>query len=219
MTEPAAETSLAQDERVAMLRDAQRQSRLMLLHDADVRRALVDFEGRVFHYVVNRAGANLLWVVVLLLLGTAVAIGITTGAPTLPWRMALVSSAALSVALGSFIWRWRRVAQTSFIALNDTHIYLGDNKRAWRIAWDLLDAASMGFHTFDAGAGQGVLQLNVSGQQIPMQLYHPLLHIDDLQGLMVELLHHLPDTAQAHAGREDSEGDEAEESEAEQRAD
>ena len=203
------EALLESDERVVLLHEAQQGAKVMLLHDADVRRALLGFKGRAFHYVMNRRGANFMWVVSALALIASAATLAATGAPTLLLRVVVVACGALSVALGSFVWRWRKAAQTGFIALDEEHLYVGDNKRAWRIAWELLDAQSMGFHEFDASSGQGVLKLRVAGQEIPMQLYHPLMHIEDLQGLMVELLSRLPqdESAEEPAESEGSAGD------------
>lgn len=178
---------LSRDERIALLK-AQPDAKLLLLHEGDVRRALVDFEGRAYHYVKNRAGERVLLVFCGLLIAAAVGIVAFTGAAILPWRIAVVLCAVGAVALGGFVLKWHRVATSSFVALDEDHLFLGDRKRAWRIDWELLDPQTMGFDTFSTESGRGVLMLNVAGQQIPLFLYHPLMHLEDLQGFMIETL-------------------------------
>ncbi len=178
---------LSKDQRIALLK-AQPDAKLLLLHEGDVRRALVDFEGKAYHYVKNTAGERVLLVFCGLLLAAAAGIVVFTGATILPWRFAVVLCGVGAAMLAGFVWKWHRVATSSFVALDAEHLFVGDRKRAWRISWEMLDPQTMGFDTFSTQSGRGVLMLDVAGQEIPLFLYHPLMHLEDLQGFMIETL-------------------------------
>lgn len=160
---------------------------LVLLHDGDVRRVLLDFKGRAFHYHLNTAGQQLLLAGAGVLIASCVAILLVTKLAVL-WSILAAIAGVIGVATLAYIWRWRKFSQTSFVALDQDFLYIGDNKRAWRVAWGLLDAQSMGFDKLEIGKGNGKLELNVAGQKIDLQLYHPLTHVEDLQGFMFEVL-------------------------------
>ncbi len=178
---------LSKDERIALLK-SQPDAKVLLLHEGDVRRALVDFDGKAYHYVRNVAGERILLVFAGILLAAAAGIVFFTGAVILPWRIAVVLCAVACLSLGWFVVKWHKQAGSSFVALDEEHLFIGDRKRAWRVAWELLDVKSMGFEQFSTQSGQGVLNLNVGGQSIELILYHPLMHLEDLQGFMVDVL-------------------------------
>lgn len=204
---------LSKDERVAILK-AQPDAKVLLLHEGDVRRALVGFEGRAYHYVRNVAGERVLLVFAGLFLAAAACVVWMTGAAILPWRIAVVVCAVASMALLWFVATWHRRAGSSFVALDQEHLFVGDRKRAWRVAWEMLDVQSMGFDKFSTQSGRGALDLQVGGQQIELILYHPLMHLEDLQGFMVEVLTMLKQDEAVAALREEGAIDAGEDEEA-----
>jgi len=170
---------------------------LQLLHDGDVRRALDGVSVQAWHYQVNERFQLLLLGVAVVCALIAVILGATTQLSTLLafWGTALTGG--LAVALGVYVWRWREFAKRSFVAVGDEHFYVGDNRRAWKISWELLDRETMGFAEMEAGRFMGELVMSPAGQQVPLRLYHPLTIVDDLPSLIASILHHIdPDALQ-----------------------
>ena len=180
----------------------QPEAKVLLLHEGDVRRALVGFGGTARHYAFNLGGARVLLILSGLLLAAAAVIAVVTGAAILPWRAAVVLCVVAALALMHFVWRWRKKASSSFLAYDEEHLFLGDRARAWRISWEALDATSFGLETFTSQSGQGALKLDVGGQSIELLLYHPLMHLDDLQGFIFDVLHKLQGEQVAEAAGE-----------------
>ena len=149
------------------------------------------FAGKVYHYVPNVLGRNMMLSVGAVSLVAALVVGLLGDGAL--WS--LVVAGALAVAfLGAlfYVAHWLSVAQSHFIALDDDHLYVGSNKRAWRLEWGLLDTRSSGLAALDTTTTKSVLPMRVAGQAIDVPLYHPLMHIDDLQGFMFELLGRMP---------------------------
>ncbi|GEM_PF-2912696 len=186
------------DERTAQIEQA-RQAPFLLLHEGDVRRALLDFKGRAFHYTTNTGGQRVLLVFAGLGLAGAVGIYLYASFASLLWFLLSSGLAIFSVVLCASVYRWHKFAQTGFVAINDDFLYFGNDKRAWRISWDLLDAKALGFEDYTSERLSGKLSLDVAGQQIDLQLYHPLAYIEDLQGVMFEILSHMQGGSEALA--------------------
>lgn len=185
------------DERTSQLEGAQ-DAPLLLLHDGDVRRAVLDFEGQVFHYTLNKRGLRMLLVASGLALAGAVAIYVWMTFVSLLWFLASAALVVAAVVTLVTVWRWDTFSKTGFLALDDDYFYVGTSKRAWRISWELLDARALGFEEYSSERLSGLLKMQVAGQQIDLHLYHPLAYVDDLQGLMFALLSHMkggPDQA------------------------
>lgn len=187
-----------EDERVALTSE----NRLVLLHDGDIRRALLDFEGRSFHYATNQAGQRVLLLGAGLLLAGAVGAAWWFGVSTLAGSVGAGLLALSSLTLLGYIWRWSHFASSHFLAVDEHHLYVGSNRRAWRIAWELLDAQTMGFERLSTSQLDGVLPIEVAGESIDLHLYHPLTHIEDLQGFMFEVLSRIQQGEQASGEEE-----------------
>ncbi|MEM1348043.1 MAG: hypothetical protein AAGI01_05745 [Myxococcota bacterium] len=164
---------------------------LQLLHDGDVRRALDGISVQAWHYTVNERFQLLLLGVALVCALLAAALGILTQLSTSLafWGTALAGGVA--VALGVYLWRWREFAKRSFVAVGDEHFYVGDNRRAWKISWALLDRDSMGLTQMEASKFMGELLMSPAGQQVSLRLYHPLVLVEDLPGLIGSILQHI----------------------------
>ena len=98
---------------------------------------------------------------------------------SLLWFLLASGLAIFAVVMTASVYRWHKFAQTSFVAINDTFLYFGNDKRAWRIAWDLLDAKALGFEDYESERLSGTLSLDVAGQKIDLHLYQPLAYIED----------------------------------------
>ena len=167
-------------------------SPLLLLHDADIRRALVDFQGHVYHYKQNALGRGfVLGVCAVLCLG-AIGIGVATGLSSVWWVLAVAGLVGAALCGLFYVAHWQKFALSHFIALGQSYLYTGSNRRAWRVSWELLDTHSSGLTRLDTTTARSILPMRVAGQSIPVHLYHPLAHIDDLQGFMFELLRRMP---------------------------
>lgn len=186
------------DERTSQIEQAN-QAPFLLLHEGDIRRALLDFEGRAFHYTTNVRGQRVLLLFSGIALAGAAGIYFYTQFASLLWFLLASGLAIFAVVMTASVYRWHKFAQTSFVAINDTFLYFGNDKRAWRIAWDLLDAKALGFEDYESERLSGTLSLDVAGQKIDLHLYQPLAYIEDLHGVMFELLSHMQGGSEALA--------------------
>lgn len=178
--------------------------KLQLIDKAQTERMLEDPKVRRFYYRFNKPASTLLLVVSGILLASAATTWWYTGLITFWWfgLCALLVLASLGV-LG-FIYKWAKFTDEHFLALSSTHLYIGDEGSAWKIDWSLLDARALGFEQMDTTRFNGLMAVDVAGQNIPMRLYHPLTYIEDLQGFMVEVLTHLQ-ALQIESGEVDDE--------------
>ena len=161
---------------------------LVMLGEAEIAQAMTQPGLVHFGYTFNKPGAVVLLVGAALLVAGAAGIWIGVGLA----HFAVYLCAALLVlgALGVvwYVYKWHRYTETHSMSLSPTHLYVGTAQSAWRIAWDILDPAQMGFDRISPSRFNSSLNMRLGGQDIDLFLYNPLAHVSDLQGFMLQTL-------------------------------
>ncbi len=92
------------------------------------------------------------------------------------------------LSMGSF---WSNFKQKRFIAISDDFLFVGKDEQAWRIHWSLVDRESLNLDEMQTSKLSGKLELKTAGQDVEIPLYTPFVFIEDIEGLMFELLQRL----------------------------
>lgn len=97
--------------------------------------------------------------------------------------------------LGAWAWAgyWYVFVETHFLAVSPERFFIGRRDRMWSIDWELLDAETLGFEEMTARSTKGELDMEVAGQAIYVHLFNAFVHLEDLQGLIFQLLQSLKD--------------------------
>ncbi len=106
---------------------------------------------------------------------------------------------------------WGNFRNNRFIAISDDHLFIGEEEKAWRVHWSLVDRESLNFDQMQSSRLRGSIRLETAGQNIDIPLYTPFVYIEDLEGLMFELLQRLDaEGGEAPVGAPDADVDEKE---------
>ena len=166
-------------------------SKIQLLSGSAVDDALEQTAVRhFFGYELNRAPIG-----VLLFLGFAgfVAAGYLWFVPGLGGAMtaAFVGCILAGMTFFSMASFWANFRNNRFVAVTDDYLFVGADEQAWRIHWSLVDRQSLNFDQMQSSRFRGKINLETAGQDIELSLYTPFVRIEDLEGLMFELLQRL----------------------------
>lgn len=106
---------------------------------------------------------------------------------------------------------WGNFRNKQFIAISDDYLYVGKEERVWRIHWSLVDRETLNLDAMQNSRLQGTLRLDTAGQSVEIPLFTPFVFVEDIEGLMFELLQRLEaEGGEAPIGAPDSEHDVAE---------
>jgi hypothetical protein len=166
---------------------------LILLHDEAVERAFRGVEVHAFRYQPNWIAVISVFVVGLVGVGAALLLWHLPDPPDKALRGVAALLGPASALLAAWALHWRSLANTSFIAFSQEHLFVGHDKRAWRIDRALLDAQTLGFDRLDRSRVRASLTLKIGGQDIPLLLFHPMAFATDIETLIASLLAHLPE--------------------------
>lgn len=167
-------------------------SKIQLLSGSAVDQALEGTAVRhLFRYDLNPATLGVLLVIgglsflaaAYLWFGTGLGGGYTAGFIT-----ALIAGSTF-FSMASF---WSNFSNSRFIAISDDFLFVGENdEKAWQIHWSLVDRDTLNFDEMKSSRFRGKINLEAAGQNIEIPLYTPFAYIEDLEGLMFELLQRL----------------------------
>ena len=152
------------------------------LHQTDVVR---------FDYTFNRPGSIVMLVGSGLLLAGALGLYLWTKFEQFGWFLLAAFMILGAIGTWFYVYKWYKFAHESFLALTAEHLYVGDITQAWRAHWTLLDVQTLGFDRLNPSRYSSTLNIQLAGQNISMFLYNPLVHLGDLQGFMIQVLHQL----------------------------
>jgi hypothetical protein len=185
--------------------------RIELIEGKAVETHFDDIDAIPFHYELNERGAVALAVCSTLLVTAAVAGAILLDITHLGYAIGIAVAGGLGLALALNLWRWKRFADRSFLAISDKKLYVGDISKVWGIDWTLLDRDALGFERMDVSSVSGELPVEVGGQRIDVHLYNALVHLKNMQGFVLHLLEHLQHSEQGtDLGADEAALDEAE---------
>lgn len=106
---------------------------------------------------------------------------------------------------------WGNFRNKRFIAISDDYLFVGKDEQAWRIHWSLVDRDTLNMDAMKTSRYQGRLYLDTAGQTIEIPLYTPFAFVEDIEGLMFELLQRLEaEGGEAPVGAPDQDVDAAE---------
>ena len=166
-------------------------SKIQLLAGPAVEEALEDEAVRqFFRYQLNPATVGLLLIfggagfLAAFLLWFFVGLG---GAMTL----AFIAALAAGMSFFSMAAFWGNFRNARFIAVSDDFFFVGKDEQAWRIHWSLITRESLNMDALQASRLRGKMHLESAGQTIEIPLYTPFVFIEDIEGLMFELLQRL----------------------------
>lgn len=103
---------------------------------------------------------------------------------------------------------WGNFGNSQFIAISDDFLFVGDDESAWRIHWSLVNRDTLNFDDMTSSRFRGKIHVQAAGQNIEIPLYTPFAYVEDLEGLMFELLQRLDsEGGEAPVGAPDRETD------------
>ncbi len=106
---------------------------------------------------------------------------------------------------------WGNFRNKRFIAVSDDFLYIGKDEQAWRVHWSLVNQDTLNFDAMQTSRLQGRIHLETAGQTIEIPLYTPFVFVEDIEGLMFELLQRLEaEGGEAPIGAPDQDYDAAE---------
>ena len=106
---------------------------------------------------------------------------------------------------------WGNFRNKQFIAISDDYLYVGKEERVWRIHWSLVDRDTLNLDAMQNSRLQGKLCLDAAGQSVDIPLFTPFVFVEDIEGLMFELLQRLDaEGGEAPVGAPDSDHDPSE---------
>lgn len=167
--------------------------------DADVR--------RVFHYQLNPATIGVLLLVGLLFF---IGAGVLWFGPGLGggYTVGFVLAILMGMSFFSMASFWENFRQKHFIAVSDDYLFVGQKEQAWRIHWSLVDRETLNLEDLQMSRFQGKMSLHSGGQDIDIPLFTPFVFLEDIEGLMFELLQRLEtDGGEAPVGALDEKED------------
>lgn len=98
---------------------------------------------------------------------------------------------ALGVTFFSMGSYWDNFRNKRFIAVSDDYLFVGQDLQAWRIHWSLVDRQTLNLDEMKSSRLRGKFHLDAAGQSVEIPLYTPFVFLDDIEGLMFELLQRL----------------------------
>lgn len=166
-------------------------SKIQLLSGPAIDDALEETAVRhLFRYQLNPAT-----LAVLLLLGAA---GFITAFYFWFWpglgggyTVAFISSILLGMTFFSMASFWGNFQHKHFVAISDDFLYVGNDQQAWRIHWSMVNRDTLNFDEMQNSRLRGKLYLEAAGQTIDIPLFTPFVFVEDIEGLMFELLQRL----------------------------
>ena len=101
-------------------------------------------------------------------------------------------------SMGSY---WDNFRNKRFIAVSDDYLFVGKDLQAWRIHWSLVNRETLNLDDMKSSRLRGKFHLDAAGQSVEIPLYTPFVFLDDIEGMMFELLQRLEvDGGEAPAG-------------------
>lgn len=164
---------------------------IQLLHGPAADEALAEEPHEAFSYQMNKAGIGFVVGGGALFLVSALVTWLFTRLGGALSTSLFVLFMVLGLTLFSLATHWMNFVRDSFVATSPSYLFVGHKGRVWRISWALLDARTMGFHDMELKTLKGFLDLRVAGQQVKIHLFNAFALLEDIQGLMLQILEHL----------------------------
>lgn len=166
-------------------------SKIQLLSGPSVDEALEETAVRhLFRYKLNPATLG-----VLLILGAAgfAAAGYLWFIPGLGGTTTALFIGALLLGMTFFSMAsfWGNFRNNHFVAVSDDYLFVGKDEQAWRIHWSLVDRDTLRLDEMKSSRFRGKVHLETAGQSVEIPLYTPFVFVEDIEGLMFELLQRL----------------------------
>lgn len=186
-------------------------SNIQLLSDSAVDDALEQTAVRhLFRYQLNPATIGTLLVLggICFILAGYLFFGPGLGGVATAGFVGAILAALTFFSMASF---WGNFGANRFVAITDDYLFVGDDENAWRIHWSLVDRDALNFDEMKSSRFRGNIAVDTAGQSIDIPLYTPFVYIEDLEGLMFELLQRLDtEGGEAPVGAPDRDLDEQE---------
>lgn len=161
---------------------------------------------QIFRYRLNPPTVGLLVAIgVLFFLGA----GLMFFGPGLGggYRLAFFISLFMGMSFLSMAGFWSRFKDSHFIAISEDFFFVGKEDKAWRIDWSLITRETLDFESISMSRFRGKLTLNAAGQDVEIPLFTPFVFVEDIEGLMLEVLSRLDDDPAPALESEDPEDD------------
>lgn len=145
---------------------------------------------RLIRYQLNPATVGLLFLFGIASFGAALYLVFGPGLGggyTAGFAIALV----MGMTFFSMVSFWSNFKTKHFIAVSDEFLYVGKDEKAWRVHWSLVDRDSLNFDAMKNSRFQGKIYLETAGQTVEVPLFTPFVFVEDIEGLMFELLQRL----------------------------
>lgn len=171
---------------------------LQLLHGPAAEKALRRSDAQIFHYSINKP-----------VLGAIAGLGAICAGLSAGWAIWVGLSDAINIAVfvigciasvyfAGRAYYWYTFAASQNIVISDTHLLLGDKRRVWAIAWDLLDTQKVGLDDIELGKMQATLTINVGREAIPLRLFNAFIYLENLERFIGTVLEHVPLSSDDH---------------------
>ena len=179
-------------------------SKIQLLSGPAVDEALETTAVRnVFRYKLNPATLGLLMVLGLssFVIAAYLWFGPGLGGAATVGFFACLALGITFFSMGSY---WDNYRNKRFIAVSDDYLFIGQDMQAWRIHWSLVNRESLNLDDMTSSRLRGKFHLDTAGQSVEIPLYTPFVFLNDVEGLMFELLQRLDaEGGEAPAGAPD----------------
>jgi hypothetical protein len=177
-------------------------AKIHLLSGPAVGDALQDAAVRqIFRYRLNPPTVGLLVAIALLFF---IGAGLVFFGPGLGggYSAAFFVSLFLGVSFFSMAGYWSRFKDDHFIAISDEYLFVGKEEKAWQIHWSLITRETLDFEAMSMSRFRGKLMLDAAGQPVEIPLFTPFVFVEDIEGLMLEVLRRLDEEPERLPGAE-----------------
>lgn len=145
---------------------------------------------QIFRYDLNKASIGLILFIGSLFFIAALLLWIFIGLGGL-MTATFIGTLFIGVTFFSMASYWDHFRRTRFIAITDDSFFVGSDQKAWKVHWSLIDRESLNFDELQLSRLNGEIKINAAGQRVDVPLYTPFVFLNDLEGLIFEILQRL----------------------------
>lgn len=177
-------------------------ARLRLAHGPEANQLLTDPSNDVFAYRVNKPVLGFMLTMGILFIVIAIAWVFLNDFKTAENIGVVIVLGIASLYFGGRGLHWRQFADEHKVIIHPERLVFGTEKRAWSVAWDLLDTQSVGLEQMELSKLKARLEVRVAKEKIDIVLFSALVHLVELERFMGTVLEHV---ALAENDHDDSE--------------